>query len=126
MYKTLTAHDVAHELSSNKNNGFTYAGALALAEYLEQYEEDTGEKIELDTIALRCEYSEYKSAWDAMLRYQPEDMPTVEEPTSYETRNGGGMDLIELQKVQETLALEWLQEHTQVIEFDGGIIIQDF
>jgi dGTP triphosphohydrolase len=37
---------------------FSYEGAKALFEYLEQYEEDTGEELELDVIALCCEYTE--------------------------------------------------------------------
>jgi hypothetical protein len=118
MYRELSTHDIAHELSSNEDNGFSYKGALALAEYLEQYEEDTGERIELDTVALRCEYNEYESAWDAMKEYQPEDMPTVD--------NSEGMDLLEIEEASEQLALEWLQDHTTVIPFEGGIIIQAF
>jgi hypothetical protein len=39
-------------------DNFSYEGAKALFEYLEQYEEDTGEELELDVIALCCEYSE--------------------------------------------------------------------
>lgn len=37
---------------------FSYEGSKALFEYLEQYEEDTGEELELDVIALCCEYTE--------------------------------------------------------------------
>jgi hypothetical protein len=37
---------------------FSYEGAKALFEYLEQYEEDTGEELELDVIALCCDYTE--------------------------------------------------------------------
>ena len=40
---------------------FSYAGSKALYEYLQQYENDTGEQIELDVIALCCEYAEYMS-----------------------------------------------------------------
>jgi hypothetical protein len=39
-------------------DNFSYEGAKALFEYLEQYEEDTGEELELDVIALCCEYTE--------------------------------------------------------------------
>lgn len=41
-----------------RKDQFTYAGKRALFDYLEQYEEDTGETVELDVIALCCEYSE--------------------------------------------------------------------
>ena len=117
MYKELHTSDVAHELSGSKDNGFTYRGALALAEYLETLEEDTGEKIELDVVALRCEYDEYTSAYEAMQQYQPEDMPLMGEE---------GDDLTEIAEKEEAEALRWLEERTTVIPFDGGIIIQVF
>lgn len=46
---------------SNRSENFSYEGLEALYNYLEQYEEDTGEEIELDIIALCCEFSEYES-----------------------------------------------------------------
>ena len=124
MYKELSTEHVAHELSSNPDNGFSYHGALALAEYLEQYEEDCGEKIELDTVALRCEYSEYGSAWDAMQEYQPEDMPTVD-LEEWEEENGSAPDLEEVEEAQQAAALEWLEERTTVIPFDGRITLHN-
>lgn len=39
-------------------NNFSYEGLTVLFDYLEQYESDTGEPIELDVIALCCDYSE--------------------------------------------------------------------
>jgi len=44
-----------------RGNNFTYEGLIALYDYLEQYEEDTGTQIELDVIALCCEYVEYEN-----------------------------------------------------------------
>ena len=46
----------------NRKDQFTYDGKRALFEHLEEYEDCTGEEIELDVIALCCEYSEYDSA----------------------------------------------------------------
>ena len=46
---------------ATKEHGFSYEGAKALFNYLEQYEEDTGTQIEFDPVALRCEYTEYKN-----------------------------------------------------------------
>ena len=36
-----------------------------MAEYLEEYEESTGQEMELDVVAIRCDFSEYSSlqAW---------------------------------------------------------------
>ena len=40
---------------------FSYEGLKALFEYLEEFEDGTGEEVELDVIALCCEYAEYDS-----------------------------------------------------------------
>jgi len=45
----------------DRENNFSYWGRIALFEYFEQYEEDTGEQIEFDPIAICCEYTEYES-----------------------------------------------------------------
>ena len=44
-----------------RENQFSYKGKKALFEYLEQYEEETSEQLELDVIALCCEFSEFEN-----------------------------------------------------------------
>ena len=44
-----------------KKDNFTNDASAALYEYLEQLADDGGEPIELDVIALCCEFSEYES-----------------------------------------------------------------
>ena len=44
----------AHE----RNDQFSYEGKRALFDFLESYEEETGERIELDVIAFCCDYTE--------------------------------------------------------------------
>lgn len=117
MQKILSTHDVAHELSSNKDNGFSYRGAYALAEYLEEFEESTGEEIELDTVAIRCDYNEYPSALECASEFN-----TFLEILEEKKRDDDTLT----EEEQETLALEYLEENTQVITFDGGVIIQQF
>ncbi len=41
-----------------RNEQFSYEAKRVLFDYLEQYTEETGEEVELDVIALCCEYSE--------------------------------------------------------------------
>jgi len=43
----------------NRAENFTYSGLRALFDYLESIESDENNGIELDVIALCCEYSEY-------------------------------------------------------------------
>jgi hypothetical protein len=43
---------------AGRNNNFSYNGKRALFDYLEEMEQSTGEELELDVIALCCEYDE--------------------------------------------------------------------
>ena len=112
------AYDIVKGFSEDYRDKYSLQGFDALFEYMEEYSEEVGEHVEFDFIAWCCDFSEYKTAWEAMEQYQPDDMPTVDDSE--------GMDLIELGEAQEALALEFLQDNTQVIEFEGGIIIQNF
>ena len=42
----------------DRGSQFSYEALNLIYEYLEQFEEDTGEPVELDVIAICCEYSE--------------------------------------------------------------------
>lgn len=44
-----------------RGNQFSYEGLKTLFHMLEEYEESTEEEIELDVIALCCEFTEYNS-----------------------------------------------------------------
>ena len=79
----------------NRQEQFSYNGKKALFEYFEEYEESTGEEIELDVIALCCEYVEYDSLEEFWQDYDEEDFPHKE-------------------------AIEW---HTQFIPIDNDSFI---
>lgn len=121
MYKRISQSDFVNEFKSWETyaNNFSWQGLEALYDYFESIAEDMGydKGIELDVVAIYNDYTEYTSAWQAMLEYQPEDMPTVD---------GEGLDLVELGELEEEAALEWLQDRTSVIEFEGGVIIGQF
>ena len=89
--------------SAGRQDQFSYAGLNALFGYLEEYEDSCAKEIELDVIALCCEFSEHKSALDAAAAY--------------------GYDVDD---ESEENAMQFFRDNTQVIEFDGGIIIQNF
>ena len=108
MNQTMNTHQIADALRADDNAKWSYNGAKALAEYLEQYEEDTGSEMEFDRVAIRCEFSEYANATEAAGNY---DFEPDEDADEDET---------------ETAALKFLNDRTMVIEFSGGIIIQDF
>lgn len=60
-----------------RNENFSYAGKRALFDYLEAYEEDTGEEVELDVIALCCEY--YENDLDSIISDYDIDVSEAED-----------------------------------------------
>lgn len=115
--QTVYKDDFINAFKAIRPDNFTRNGLEALYDYLDNLSDDINEHIELDVIAICCDYTQYETAYEAMEQYQPEDMPTVDEED---------LDLIEIAEKQEQLALEWLNDRTTVITFDGGIIIQNF
>jgi hypothetical protein len=51
--------DAFHKMG--RGDQFSYEGLIALFDYLEMFEDDIGEPIELDVIAICCEYTEYEN-----------------------------------------------------------------
>lgn len=86
-------------------DNFSYDGLKALYDWMEEYEESTDTEIELDVIALCCDFSEY----------------TLEELQGdygdYENEKWEDMDE----------AAEWLNDRTIVIPVDSDtVIVQAF
>ena len=79
MKKTINYYDFRAEFRAfGREEQFTRQGLKALFEYLEDYEQDCGIEIELDVIALCCEYVEYDSLEDFQLDYDHEDYPDLD------------------------------------------------
>ena len=108
MKKTLSTSEAADLLVADTNAGWSYEGARALVEHIEQVEEDTGEAIEFDRVAIRCDFSEYESALKAAEEY------------GWEPDEDADEDAL------EKAAAEWLGDRTTVVTFDGGVIVQQF
>jgi hypothetical protein len=59
MKTTVSRYDFERAfVDANRRDNFSYEGLNALFDYLEDYEEQTGEEIELDVIAICCDYDE--------------------------------------------------------------------
>ena len=96
MKKTINYYDFRTEFRAfGREEQVTREGLKALFDYLEELGEDCGEEIELDVIALCCEFVEYDSLEDFHNEYDKDDYPT----------------------------LEVLRDHTQVIEIDNESFI---
>lgn len=99
MIKTIGFGEFCDSFSDTYKDNFSYNGKRALFDYLENCEEETGEDIELDIVALCCDYAEYRDLEEIREMYLP----------SFYIKD-----------------IEDLQDRTVVIEFDSGIIIQQF
>lgn len=96
MKNTVNFSQFCDGFSGNYANGFSYAGKQALFDYLRKLEEDTGEDIEFDPIAICGDYTEYKNLEECQKDYN--DIETIEE----------------------------LEDNTNFIPVGDGFIIQDY
>lgn len=104
---TLSRTRAAHMLLDDKNASWSYNGAIAICEYLEELEEDSGDEIEFDAVAIRCDWSEHASLEDWAMNYGLE--PEAEDEREREEEIRG-----------------YIQDHGQLIEFAGGVIVSSF
>jgi hypothetical protein len=76
MKQTLTTYEVANLLWRDKeNNGYTYEACHALAEHLAEMEDAMGEEMEVDVVAIRCDWNEYASLAEAYATHTGVDQP---------------------------------------------------
>ena len=63
MKQTINEYDFIDAFKSwdTYKNQFSYDGLKAMFEYLEEFEDGTGAEIELDVVAICCEFTEYES-----------------------------------------------------------------
>ena len=105
MKQTVYFSDFQDAFHKVRANNFSYEGLQQLFDYFESYEDDTGEQIELDVIAICCDYSELT----------PQE---IAESYDIEIADDGN----ELLNV-----MDYLADHTSVIgHTDTTIIFQQF
>lgn len=119
MKTTVSEHDFLEAFRRmDRMSGWTRAGLQALFDYLEQLEQDTGEELELDVIAICCDYTEYDSAAEAAEEFGWE-RPAIDEDD--------GQTADEREEEANEAAMKWLEYKTTVIPVDGGgVVIQAF
>jgi hypothetical protein len=102
MKQTVTSYQFIDSFRhAGRETQFSVNARRALFAHLEAFEEDTGTELTLDPIGICCEFAEHSSAISASKEYGQ----------SFET---------------ESEALDWLRNQTQVVEFEGGLVIQLF
>ena len=99
IYKSIDIYDFRRAFTDyDRNDQFSYEGLGALFEWLDELSADTDTPYELDVIGLCCEFTEYSDFSEIYDNYSNTNIENIED----------------------------LRDYTTVIEFDGGIIIQDF
>jgi hypothetical protein len=86
MKKTINFYEFSRWFEEHRPNNFSYEGRKALFDYLEEYEDGTGEEIEFDPIALCCEYTEYEDLNEFKVNYtcdQYQDLQDWDELEDY-------------------------------------------
>ena len=78
MYQSIDKYDFARAFEQVRPDNFSRAGLSALYEYLEDYEDSTGQQLELDVIAICCEYREYEDLKEFQEDYS-EDYESIED-----------------------------------------------
>jgi hypothetical protein len=121
MKTTLSTSDIARALKSDENAAWTWNGAKALAEYLEQLEEETGEEMEMDVCAIRCDFSESASLQDWLMEHHGAE--TLAFALQY---SGIDLDGSEDEDEIADLIRSYIHDHGTLIEFDGGVIVSSF
>ena len=77
MIKTINEYDFIDAFKKmGRTDNFSTSGLIALYEYLEMLGDDLGQEIELDVIALCCEYAEYDNLEEFQADYS-EDYQTI-------------------------------------------------
>jgi len=77
--KTLSVSEAAHQLLNDDNANWSYEGAHAIADYLDDMQEDCGGDWSFNVVDVRCEYSELSASdlvdsYKYLLHYR--DLPT--------------------------------------------------
>ena len=73
MIRTINEYDFIDAFKKmGRENNFSYDGLVALYDYLEMLEDDTGQPYNLDVIALCCEYREFDNLEEFQADYGDE------------------------------------------------------
>ena len=109
-------------VDANRSSNFSYEGKKALFDYLEEYEADSGEELELDIIALCCDFTEYENLEEFFSNYSDDYLVWDIDPEEADEEQEAVEGIIDYEAT-----LDNIREFTMVIDIDGtSFIIQAF
>ena len=83
-------YEFQREFTELRPNNFSCDGLSTLFDYYENYEEETGEEIELDVIAICYTWSEYENLEEALTEYDKDTLEDLEGYTFVIPLENGG------------------------------------
>lgn len=89
MKKTVCFDEFRQSFNDYDRDYMSYDGYEALYNYLLDIEEDSGIEMELDPIAIICDFAEYDSIEDVKKNYNVEDFEDLQEHTWCVELNNG-------------------------------------
>ena len=108
MKTTVSLEDFRYAFKLARREDFSYHGLKELFNYLEEYEDSTGEEVELDVIALCCDFSE--DTWQEIAQNYDIDLTDAEL----------GGEKYEIVK-------EYLEDQGALVgEVEGGFVYRNF
>ena len=113
MKKSLSHDEAAREIWEVYDHQFSWAASHELASYYEDLEDDMGEELEIDPVAIACEWDEYGDAEELIEAY------------GYRIDADDDTNCLDEDEKLEAL-LDDLRDNTTIIEFSGGYLVQAF
>ena len=111
--------DLADRLFHDQPRPWTYAGARALCEWLEDQEKELGYEISLSIDAIRSNFAEYRSLGEWVWRFCADELHVEFEDEGV----GPVFDLAEGMRAKDEVIRAFIRSHGTLIEFSGGVII---
>lgn len=103
--KTVTTNGAAWAIRTARKGQYSIAGSLALVEWLESLEQESGMQMPFDAERVAHDYHEFASPLEAAKHF------------GFDAADG---------ECTDAHAMEWLTEQTTVIEFSNGVVVSRF
>lgn len=118
MKKTINKYEFIESMQSYYDgNGFSYEGLSCLFDYLEEYEQETGEDLEFDAVALHCQFSEMTVEDFINYYYDDEDIEAIITDNGLESKEEITAEMIN--------AYEYNNMYDRIIVVNENTIIVD-
>lgn len=118
MINTINEYQFKDAFMSIRPDNFSYQGLTVLFDYFEELENDIGEQIELDVIAICCDYSEarYSEIYTDYIACKHNGKLNIYNDEIYQA-------IKDDPDLENEIILEYLQDNTMVLEVSNNTVI---